>query len=458
MGMDDIKLTRRAFLAATTTTAAIGVVGCATGPNLARVVPRKISPNEKANVAAIGAGGKGNSDIMNCRHENVVALCDVDWSRAEEAFYRLPKAKQYKDYRRMLDEMGDEIDACTVSTPDHTHAPAAYMAMCRGIHVYVQKPLCHTVAETRLLAEVARKTGVATQMGNQGQARDDVRELREMIWSGAIGDIHTVHVWTDRPGKVWPQGIPEPLPKAPIPRKLEWDLWIGSAPMRPYNPGYHPRAWRGWWDFGCGALGDMGCHNMNPAWSALRLADAPTYSVELVREDGNNEQTGPHSSVIKYHFPARGEMGAMDLYWYDGGEMPPRPEGVPEDEQLGQEGGNGSLFLGDKGVITCGVNGENSRLLPAARMDDYKRPDPWLPRIPDEDPYRDWLEMARTGKPACSNFDYSGPLSEMVVLGNVALCRGRKIQYDPARGKIIGDRDANQMLTKSYRSGWELPV
>ncbi|HOJ70015.1 MAG TPA: Gfo/Idh/MocA family oxidoreductase, partial [Candidatus Hydrogenedentes bacterium] len=225
-------LTRRAFLAAATTTAC---VAAAAAPNTARVVPRKVSPNEKLNVAGIGVGGKGIHDIMSYKRENVVALCDVDWKRAEEAFYRLPEAKKYKDYRKMFDEMGDQIDMVTVATPDHTHAPAAWMAMKLGKHVYVEKPMAHTIAETRLLTRTARETGVATQMGNQGHSGNGVRDLAEMIWSGAIGPVREVHAWTDRPSGRWPQGLTAPPPEEPVPDGLDWDLWLGSGPERPYS-------------------------------------------------------------------------------------------------------------------------------------------------------------------------------------------------------------------------------
>ena len=298
-------LSRRAFLAAATTTATLLPLRV----NAAKVVPRKLSPNEKLNIASIGCGGKGLGDIMNCKHENVVALCDVDLERAGEAFYRLPKAKQYHDYRKMLEEM-PEIDALTISTPDHTHAPAAWMAMEFGKHVYVQKPLTHTVAEARFLTRLARETGVATQMGNQGQSGDGVRETCEMIWAGAIGTVREAHTWTDRPGVVWPQGIPNILEEKPVRPKLDWDLWIGCAPFRPYNIGYCPRRWRGWWDFGCGALGDMGCHNMNPSWAALHLGEAWTFTVECLEEEGNNEQTGPECVQHQVCIPGPRRSGA----------------------------------------------------------------------------------------------------------------------------------------------------
>jgi len=454
--MKNNTMTRRAFLAATTTTATAALAGCATKTNTAQVVPGKVSPNEKLNIAGIGVGGKGKDDIFSCRRENIVALCDVDWDQAGEAFYRLPNAKQYKDYRKMLDEMGDQIDACTISTPDHTHAPAAYTAMKLGKHVYVQKPLTHTIAEARLLEKVARETGVATQMGNQGHCGDGVRELCEMIWAGAIGEVKEAHIWTNRP--IWPQGIPNPLPEEPVPATMDWDVWIGAAPMRAYNKGYAPFKWRGWWDFGCGAIGDMACHIMDPAFWSLKLIEADHFSVEVLEQEGLNSQTAPLKSIIKFQFPARAGMPPVDVYWYDGGLLPKRPEGIPEDELLG-EGDNGSLFIGSKGFMTTGCYGDDSRLVPAALMKDYQRPAPAIPRITGENPYRNWIDACKGGEPACSNFSYAAPLTVVANMGNVALRAGKRLEFDVKSAKFTNDSAANNLLTKEYRKGWDfLPV
>ena len=449
-------LTRRAFLASATTTAVVAGIARA---NTARVVPRKLSPNGKINVAAIGAGGKGGDDIMSLhrikQNVNVVALCDVDWSQTEETFYRIPGAKQYRDYRKMLEEMGGEIDACTISTPDHTHAPAAYMAMNLGKHVYVQKPLTHTIAEARLLRETAKKTGVVTQMGNQGHCGNGVRDLCEMLWAGAVGDVTEAHIWTNRP--VWPQGITEPLAEQPVPDTMDWDLWIGTAPMRPYNKGYAPFKWRGWWDFGCGAIGDMACHIMDPAFWSLKLGDAATFTAQTVSQEGMSAQTAPLKSVIKFTFPARADMQPVTVYWHDGGDKPPRPEGVPADEKLG-DGDNGSLFIGTKGFITAGEYGGDARLLPAAAMKDYTKPPKTIERIPGQSPYKNWVDGMLTGKPCASNFDYAGPLTEVANFGNIALhANGEAVTYDVASMKITSNPALNTLLTKEYRKGWELP-
>ncbi|HNR32421.1 MAG TPA: Gfo/Idh/MocA family oxidoreductase [Candidatus Hydrogenedentes bacterium] len=455
--MDKLSLSRRAFLAATTTTATAAAFGsgCATAAiNTARVVPKKHSPNEKLHIAAIGAGGMGGGDIMSCRSENIVALADVDWKKAEETFVKLPDAKKYKDYRRMLDEMGDQIDACTVSTPDHAHAPAAFMAMNMGIHVRVQKPMTHTIAEARLLRKLAHETGVTTAMGNQGHSGDGVRELCEMVWAGAIGEVKEAHIWTNRP--IWPQGIAAPLPEQPVPETMDWDLWINCAPSRPYNEGYAPFKWRGWWDFGCGAIGDMACHIMDPAFWALRLMDASSFTCEVIEQEGMTDQTPPNKCVIKFQFPARAGMGPVDVYWYDGGLMPPWPEGVPADQKLG-DGNNGSYFVGTEGVMTSGCYGGESRLLPDERMNDYTRPPQIIPRIPDGNSYQNWIYSIKTGEPASSNFDYAGPLTEVANMGNVALLARTKIEYDFVNGVVTNHKAANKWLTKEYRKGWELP-
>lgn len=443
--MNNKKVTRRIFLMSS----GAAMAGCATGGSKSLAKLGYESPNEKLNVAAIGAGGKGNSDIRACQGENVVALCDVDWDRAAGSVERFPKAKRYWDYREMLDKE-PSIDAVTVSTPDHTHAPAAMACIKRGKHVFVQKPLTHTVYEARALAEAAREYGVATQMGNQGHSGNGVRELCEMIWDGAIGPIRETHIWTNRP--VWPQGkITKPLPAQPIRDSLNWDLWLGKAPFREYNEGYLPHNWRGWWDFGCGALGDMGCHIMDPANWALRLC-APT-SVECVSQVGKNDQTAPVKSVVRYEFPARQGMPPVTVYWHDGGNLPPRPEGIAKDVKLG-DGSNGSLFIGDDGFLTTGEYGGNSRIIPEDKMNDYQKPAEIIPRTKGH--ANDWLQACKGGVAACSNFDYAGPFSETVLLGNLALrCEG-KLLWDSENLRVTNNRQANKFVHTKYRKGWSL--
>ena len=463
--MKHFEMTRRAFLAATTTSAAMTFTGAAAQPNTARVVPRKVSPNEKLNCACVGAGGKGKSDIMNCADtENVVAICDVDWTRGAETMSMLPNAKRFNDYRNMLEQM-PEIDAVTVSTPDHTHAPAAYMAMKLGKHVYVQKPLTHTVAEARLLANVAKEMDVVTQMGNQGHSGNGVRELCEMVWSGAIGKVREAHVWTHRP--VWAnQGVADPLPPMVQPENMDWDRWIGAAPWRPYSKGYAPHDWRAWRDFGGGALGDMACHIMDAPYMCLKLNERTEYTVEVVEQRGQNNQTFPIMSTIKYSFGAGKDMPAVDVYWYDGHwpgpdgkeiyNRPKRPAGIPEDQPLGDDDSNGSFLIGDKGIVTQGEYGGNPRLMPAASMADYKKPEPNLERVPNEDHAQDWLQAIKNGRKSCSDFSYAGPFTEMVNFGNLVVVSGKKLHWDNVKGEVTNAEKS--IVSKEYRKGWELPI
>jgi predicted dehydrogenase len=322
-------------------------------------------------------------------------------------------------------------------------------AMERGIHVYVQKPLTHTIYEARQLAEAARKYNVATQMGNQGHSGEGTRRVCEMIWSGAIGNVKEVHAWTNRP--IWPQGIDKPLPEEKVPEEMDWNLWLGPAPSRPYNSKYAPFNWRGWYDFGCGALGDMACHILDSANWAL-LLDAPV-SIECIKQEGKNDQTFPTKSVIKFEFGARGAMPPVAVYWYDGGIEPPRPDGLGADAKLG-DGDNGSLFVGEKGFITTGCYGDGTRLVPVERMKDYKMPEKMLTRSPGHT--QDWLRACKGGAPACSNFDYAGPFTEWILLGCVALRVNGKLMWDKHKMKFTNNSAANKYVTMPYRKGWKL--
>ena len=436
------------FLGSAAALAATQLEGKST-PSLKRLGYK--SPNEKLNIAAIGAGGKGHSDIMGCSRENIVALADVDWDSAAKTFQQFPKAKQYKDYREMLDKQRNDIDAVIVATPDHTHAIAAMWAMERGKHVYCQKPLTRTVYEARMLTEAARKRKVATQMGNQGHSNEGARRLCEMIWAGEIGAVKEVHAWTDRP--IWPQGIDRPLPEEKAPDTMSWDLWIGSAPSRPYNSKYAPFNWRGWYDFGCGALGDMACHILDSVNWALML-DAPL-SVECIQIEGRNDQTFPTKSVVRFDFGARGNMPPVSVYWYEGGLKPKVPEGLPADVKLGDEkdGSNGSLFIGEKGFITTGTYSDGTRLVPDGRMQDYVFPAKLLTRSPGH--YQDWIRACKGGEPACSNFDYSGPFTEWVALGVIAQRSEGKLMWDSAKLKITNNSAANKYVKPYVRKGWK---
>lgn len=481
-------ISRRYFFFGSLLAGAVPVGGFGSAPSL-RFMGYK-SPNEKLNIAAIGAGGKGTSDIAGCATENIVALADPDSKRAERTFQKYEKVPKYADFRRMLDKEGKNIDAVIVATPDHMHATAAMWAIERGKHVYCQKPLTRTIWEARLLAEAAKKYKVATQMGNQGYSNEGTRQCAEMIWAGEIGNVTAVHAWTNRP--VWPQGL-ESLPaEEPVPETLDWDTWLGLSSMRPYSSAYLPFNWRGWFDFGCGALGDMACHILGAPNMALMLG-APA-SVECVKIEGKSAFTFPKKSIIRFDFPARGSMPPVKIFWYDGMTgPPPRPEGIAESELLGdlprnrrrQEptpppepaatptpeaaqqpaaptgrgvfqtppSSNGSLFVGDKGFLTTGTYGEGTRLLPSERMQDYKFPPPLLTRSPGH--YRDWIRACKGGDPACSNFSVAAPFTEWILLGVLALRFEGKLEWDSGRMKVTNNAEANQYIRPKVRKGWQ---
>ena len=460
--MDHIHLSRRAFLASVTTTALVAQGA----PNDAKVIPKKVSPNEKLNLAGIGVGGEGYWDLKECETENIVAICDVDWDRAKKAFDTWPNAKRWRDYRNMLEQM-PEIDAVLVATPDVNHAPIGYAAMIHGKHLFLQKPMTHTIAEAAFLAKVAKETDVVTQMGNQGHSGNCMRELCEMVWAGAVGNVTEAHIWTARP--TWPgHGATDALPPVAAPEGMDWDRWIGCAPWRPYNGGYAPKAWRAWKDFGGGALGDMGCHIMDPVYMALKLYDAPSYSVEVLELQGASTQTYPTKTTIKYSFPARGDMPPVEVFWYDGYDIDPatnkkvpnrpkRPASVPADQVLGHEGENGSFLLGDNGVVTAGEYGEDPRLMPNERMAQYKKPAPALDRVPDENHKLNFFNAIKQGKKAVSDFAYAAPFTQFVQLGNLAMKLGQKLEWDNQNARLTNVANPESAVTKEYRKGWELP-
>lgn len=457
-------LNRRRFLYTTALT-----VGAAALRAHAAAKPRLVSANGKPAVAAIGAGGKGAVDLKGLFDDGrsqVVALCDVDRRTLESARAKYPGARLYTDYREMLEKEKD-LDAVNVSTPDHHHYPATLLAMKRGIAVYTQKPLTHTLWEARQLTEAARALGVVTQMGNQGHSGDGNRILCEHLWSGLIGEVREVHCWTDRP--IWPQGQARPAGRDPVPDWLDWESWIGPAPLRPYvgprgdgkeggkkagRGPYHPFNWRGIWDFGAGALGDMGCHVMDGACWALRLEN-PT-SVEVVESAPRNDESAPAWSVLRYEFPARkGHDGrslpACTLHWHDGGRKPPRQPG----QANYQFAGNGSLFLGSEGRLLTETYGGTPRLLVGDKLQKPPAPKPVLERVPGHDPYADFLRGVRGGPKPCSNFEVSGPFTEVVLLGNLALRLGKKVQWDAASLQSPNCPEAAPLIRKAYRKGWE---
>jgi len=500
--------TRRHFFFGPLLAGAIPIAGFGSVPSLKALGYK--SPNEKLNIASIGAGGKAASDIDGCVTENIVALCDVDQEKAARKFTEYDRVPKYRDFRKMLDEQGNSIDAVIVSIPDFMHATAATWAMERGKHVYVQKPLTRTVWEARQLMDAANKYKVATQMGNQGYSNEGTRQVAEMVWTGEIGSVTEVHAWTDRP--IWPQGLTQIPTTEPVPSTLDWDLWLGIAEQRPYTSGgpdyksplgghfYQPGNWRGFYDFGCGALGDMACHILGAANLALQLG-APS-SVECIHKEGVSSFMFPEKSVIRYDFPARGSMPPVKLFWYDGLKETPKIPGVPEGELLGdlprkpfvrpagQAAGqwppppkpftgmigrvfnfetfekekndpdavvpppDGSLFIGDKGMITTGTYGEQTRLIPVEKMADYKFPQPLLTRSPGH--YRDWIRACKGGDPACSNFNVASPFVEWMLLGVIALRFDGKLEWDAAKMRFTNNADANKYLKPTFRKGWSL--
>jgi len=413
------------------------------------------APGDKLNIAAVGIGGMGRNNIANvAKTENITALCDVDWSgQTLKVFDSYPAAKRYKDYRIMLDQQKD-IDAVIVATSDHTHAIISMEAMRHGKHVFTQKPLTHTVYEAKALAKAAKEFKVATQMGNQGQAADGPRRLREMIWDGVIGPVREVHVWTDRPNNglfriYWPQGVQRPAGTAAAPDYLDWDVFVGPSPMRPYNPAYHPFKWRGWWDFGTGALGDIGCHSLDPIFRALKLKYP--VSVQAVSTLVNKE-TYPSGSIVRYEFPARGDMPPVSLTWYDGGL---RPMLIPELEPGMKMGEGGTLYVGDKGKIL------NDVILPSSLRNSYKAPAPSIPSSPGHE--EEWILACKGGDPAGSDFEWAGPLTETVLLGNIAIRNevkeklgGQVMLWDPVKFSFPDMPEADQFLHCEYRKGWSL--
>jgi predicted dehydrogenase len=408
----------------------------------------KDSANNKLNIAGIGVGGQGGGDMNALSSQNIVALCDVDEERAAETFKKFANAKKYKDFRQMLDKEHKNIDAVMVATPDHCHAPAAIMAMRMGKHVYCEKPMAHSIYEARRMTEIAKEMKVVTQMGQGGHAGEGLRLTYEFIHDGAIGIVREAHVWSDRP--IWPQGIDRPTDTPPVPRTLDWDLWLGPAKWRPYHNAYVPFAWRGWWDFGCGAMGDMAVHNADPAFFCLDL-DAPTAVQAEI--SGSNDETLPKWSIITYEFPARGDRPAIKMVWYDGGKLPPRPPELEEGRNLGD---NGILFVGDKGKILCGGWSGPPRLIPETRMKEYKRPKEMLPRSPGH--HQEWIDACKAGKPerAMAGFWYSGPFTEALLVGNLAVRLSKRVEWDAKAMRSPNCPEADNYITKFYRVGWDI--
>src|SRR5438270_9186718 len=475
-------------------------------------------PSDLLNIAGIGVGGMGRANLINLASQNIVALCDVDWGYADKGFERLdaeaqnlkkrieqgpppqpagqppvefdrvkaqarldriiklnadlPKAKRYQDYREMLERQKD-IDAVMVATADHMHAAIALTAMDHGKHVYVQKPLTWCVEEARKLARRAKETKVATQMGNQGHSSDDGRTAVEYVMAGAIGDVHEAHIWTNRPLGFWPQGVPRPEPlkipadqlrwngngvnarlaaamtgNYPVPEGLDWNLFLGVGPQVEYHPIYHPFNWRGWVDWGVGAIGDMGAHLIDHTMWALNLG-LPT-NVETISTPFNGASY-PSASLIFYEFPQRGKMPPVKVTWYDGGLMPNKPEEIG-DEELNKEGG--ALLIGSKGKLMYNTYGLNPRLLPKSLHDSFGKPPQKLPRIEKEEHEMNWVNAAKGKVAASCPFEYASRLTEVMLLGVVALRAGKKISYDGSDMRVTNVLPANDYLKREYRQGW----
>ncbi len=457
------------------------------------IVPRHVlgrgfvAPSDKLNIAAIGAGGKGSSDILNAWNNganNVVALCDVDWARADASIKKFPNAVKYRDFREMFDKQKD-IDAVTISTPDHTHATIAMAAMQLGKHVYVQKPLTHNIHEARVLTEAARKYQLVSQMGNQGASGAGVKQMVEWFDKGLIGTVETVHVWTNRP--VWPQGIPTPTNKPEMPKDLAWDVWVGPAQMVDYHPSYHPFKWRGWWNFGTGALGDMACHMMDPPYRVLGLGyplevECSVGSVFLKDWTPEYLPDGcPPSSNVQLKFgKTKKNKKPVIMSWSDGGIRPFHPDLIPTNEVMGDEdGANGVLMIGSKGIMTCGVYGANPRIYKKnGEKIVMPKPDPSVVILPEHGHQASWTEAVKAGfnspahKALTSSFDYSGPLTESILMGNLAIrsyglrvarTKGgfdypgrKKLIWDGVSMKITNFEEANQFVKREYREGWKL--
>lgn len=453
------------------------------------IVPRHvlgrgfIAPSDKLNIAGIGVGGKGASDIAEFAKSpkvNIVALCDVDDREAKRTVEKYPKAPYYHDFREMLDKEKNNIDAVSISTPDHTHAVATLAAMQLGKHVYTQKPLTHDIYEARILTMAAKKYKVVTQMGNQGGSGEGVRKAKEMIDAGMIGEVYEAKAWTNRP--VWPQGIATPTGKFDIPKELNWDLWLGPAKKIEYNPAYLPFNWRGWWAFGTGALGDMACHVMDPIYRILPIdyPDSAECSVATVWKemwnDTQNLDACPPASIIHLNYPKKDGKGNIKVSWHDGGLLPERPDELLPEEAFGNWDG-GVLFIGTKGKLLLDCYGANPRLLPTKLMKEEKMPAEKIKRVP-EGHYLQWVNACIAGHgnaETSSPFEFAGPFTESILMGNLAIrswlmknpkLKGwddkylgrKKLLWDAKNMKVTNFDEANQFVKREYRDGWKLEL
>jgi hypothetical protein len=414
------------------------------------------SANDKLNVAFAGIGGMGggNLDSIAKLGENIVAICDIDDQRLDKAAEKYPHAAKFNDFREMLTKKEKDIDAVVVSTPDNCHAVASVMAMKLGKHCYCEKPLAYNIFETRRMRLVANEKKLATSMGNRGTAEDGFRTGVEILRSGAIGDVTEVHVWTNRPDKYWKQGMDRPKDVQPIPKHVHWDLWLGPAPERPYHDGYHPHDWRAWQDFGTGAIGDMACHTANLPFMGLKLG----FPISVEPESSPmNKETYPKWAVITFQFPKRGNLPPLKLVWYEGqkdGKRNLPPADLVKDLKLSD---SGCVCIGSKGYLFSPDDyGSHQELYPKDKFAGFKKPDKTLPRGTG-DHYKDWINACTGGEPAMANFDYAGQLTEFVLLGDVALRIGKKIEWNGEEMKATNcEKEAAPFIKREFREGWKL--
>ena len=434
---------RREFIRQATLLAGSAALAGCSAPYVSR--RRVLGANDRLNVACVAVGGKGWVDMNGVDSENLVGLCDVDAKNLAKAGEKFPGARRFADFREMFDQLGSGIDAVTVSTPDHMHFPPALRAIKEGKHVFCQKPLTHTVWEARELTLAARAAGVATQMGNQGISHPKLRRDADLVKAGVLGPIQEMHCWTDRP--IWPQGFSRPAESKPVPPELSYDLWLGTAPARPYHPAWGHFVWRGWWDFGTGAIGDMGCHLLNLGALALDLS-APV-AVEAESE-GSNSETAPKSSHIVWDFPARNGQPAFKFHWYDGGKLPPKAlfPGAKYD-------GNGVLVIGSQDTMLTNYEG-GATFKSGRTYADFKSVPSVFPKYDNWDKchYEEWIRACKGGPKAYSNFDVAGPVTETVLLGNVAIRTGRRIEWDSKKLRVTNLPEANRLIRTEYRPGW----
>jgi predicted dehydrogenase len=435
-------ITRRAFLNKAAVVSAFSIV-----PRFVLGGPGYRAPSEKINIAGIGVGGVGKNYLKNVNSENIVALCDVDLEFARPVFETYPDAKVYQDYREMLDRE-KEIDAVVIGTPDNTHAVIVLDALKKKKHIYCAKPLTRTIEEARKLTIAAKNAGVATQMSTQSDDAEGHRLLAEWIQNGIIGDVHETHIWSNRP--IWPQGLDRPEEIPSVPPSLNWGLWIGPSPFRPYHPAYHPFKFRGWYDFGTGALGDMGCHQFNPVVKALKLKHPTSVHASSTKLF---EETYPIASMVHYDFPARNGMVPVRLTWYDGNLKPRRPAELEENRDFGMRSG-GILLVGSKGKILADSHSRSPRLIPESKMESFQLPPKTVPRSIGH--YEEWIAACKGGDPAGVDFKYGGPLTEIVLLGNLAVRTGKKLYWDWKKMKITNDEEANKYISEPYHNAWKL--